>query len=178
VSRRLLKSASGAPRGAPLTRSVGLTKSTERVKGLNAVPRRCGLLESPTLSSAVLVPARSHLVGRPVLRWPCSTPDQLRVARSGQRVHVRTDGPRLTAPCGRCGQVKRRAAEKGWLGTAHAAQLGPGVVTGCRSARWRGDGHPNYAVQRTVTAPLLPASRPVGGCAVPAADGERYVDLG
>jgi hypothetical protein len=32
----------------------------------------------------------------------------------------------------------------------------------------------NNAVQRTGTAPLLRASRPVGGCAVPAADGERY----
>jgi hypothetical protein len=34
----------------------------------------------------------------------------------------------------------------------------------------------NDAVQRTVTAPLMRASRPVGGCAVPAADGERWAD--
>ena len=37
-------------------------------------------------------------------------------------------------------------------------------------------GRPNNAVQRTVTARLLPASRPGGGCAVPAADDERWAD--
>jgi hypothetical protein len=36
----------------------------------------------------------------------------------------------------------------------------------------------NHAVQRTETAPLYPTSRPVGGCAVPAADGERWADDG
>ena len=34
----------------------------------------------------------------------------------------------------------------------------------------------NYTVQRTETAPLYSTSRPVCGCAVPAADGERYAD--
>lgn len=34
----------------------------------------------------------------------------------------------------------------------------------------------NYTVQRTGTAPLYSASRPVGGCAVPSADGERSAD--
>ena len=33
----------------------------------------------------------------------------------------------------------------------------------------------NHTVQRTETAPLYSTSRPVCGCAVPAADGERYV---
>jgi hypothetical protein len=82
----------------------------------------------------------------------------------------------LTALCGPWRQLKRRAAEKVWLGTARSAELGPEVVIGCRSAGWRSAGHPNHAVQRTVTARLLRASSPVGGCAVPAADGERWPD--
>jgi len=36
----------------------------------------------------------------------------------------------------------------------------------------------NYAVQRTETAPLWSAPRPVGDCAVPAADGGRWADDG
>jgi len=35
----------------------------------------------------------------------------------------------------------------------------------------------NNTVQRTETAPLLLTTRSVRGCAVPAADGERWVDL-
>jgi hypothetical protein len=139
------------------------------------VPRRRWLLESSTLASAVLVPPRSHLSGRRDLRWPCSTPDQFRVVQAGQRAHVRSNRG-SQHPLAGVGSWERLAAEKGWLGTARAAQLGPEVVPGCRSAGWRGDGHPNNAVQRTETAPLMRASRPVGGCAVPAADGERYAD--
>src|SRR5262245_56896026 len=76
---------------------VGLTEKTERVKGLKTVARRRGLLESPTLASAVQVRSCSHPVGRAPLWWPWSPPDQLRVGRSGQRVHVRNNGPRFTA---------------------------------------------------------------------------------
>jgi hypothetical protein len=107
-----------------------------------------------------------QLAGRR-LRWRLSP--HLGVASGGTD---RGEGRGVPSPsdCAEVGAgqgVGRRCLGKG-------GRVGVGFQ-GLRERRTVSDGLPNNAVQRTVTARLLPASRPVGSCAVPSADGERWV---
>jgi len=186
VSRRLLKGTSVAPRDrAADARRCTDQGLTARGKTLNMGPLRRWSATSPVLASAAPRgwPGGTHPGGRSPVRFS-------RAHSVPQTVAMQQSGP-SSRGAGRSAvaDIRLGGLDSGLLQLALGDVRGsiPGLRRHAGLHHGRGVGHhgqrigavsssfplSNHAVQRTETAPPLRASRPVGGCAVPAADGGR-----